>query len=716
MLNSNFIAQERNVQFETKFNKTQKTIKKFELFIYFGFTLFLFFGFYQYPLIVASLSFILALLLKLNSATVFELKKEIEKIGVFFEQEKKYFVKIGDAVTSIEEVPNAATVRNPKKSRLQGFNPEAIRYPIIVEATQMLTHMFVIGTTGAGKTTFLTNILEQVLTLGGGCMVVDGKGDQSVYEAFYNTAIDCGREDDFFVINYNLPEESNTLSLLSKGTADEITDIIGNMLEQGGDNSFWSGRALSMMKGLLSILVVLKDNGLLFNPDGEKEEILTFTLLQKWIADVNIKKLYYTIRVANKILNNTFNFYKEDTGDVFEENPLEYMHGTNSSGEITVSGSDSEEAYEYYEKNKDKLKLPFGKKEFDIFRSLTYEKNEQIYKGIDIDRLESYLTSVYFPIDDEFDEITESSSKQHGNSFLMWNEALDLIGGRYGKIFDTKFPEIDMQDIVSNGRILYILLPSIKVDPRTLSVLGKIILGFFKQSVSVLLGDKISGTIEERYRSFAIRPRIPFWAVMDEYGAYAVKGFDNVLAQARSLKVSVAILVQEIASLEKGDKIESLRLLGNTGLKIILKLEDQSSIDDVIKFIGEEEVAFVGTGRVNEELNDRSIHVEKRTILTNKKLRSMTAGHSYIMWAGKVVPALVRYYEPPIAKVIPKFTKFKKNVTQKYYRNKFIEDYLDIYKKNYSEYFSNNKSSSLKIKNNYWGDYEQIISNNKKVT
>jgi len=263
---------------------TEKTIKQFQLVLFIFTTFFLFLANPYYPMINGIISFFIAFFLWLNAISVIDIKKEIEKIGVNFEPNKEYFIKIGDAVSSIEDIPFAATIMNPKKSRKEGFNPEAMEYPILVKDTQMLTHMFVIGTTGSGKTTFLVNILEQVLQLGGGSMAVDGKGDQSVYEAFYNTAIDCGREDDFFVINYNVPEESNTMNPLLKGSADEISDIIGNMLDQSGDNAFWAGRALAMMKGLLSVLIPLKNAGLLFTPDGEKVEILTFSLLQEWIS------------------------------------------------------------------------------------------------------------------------------------------------------------------------------------------------------------------------------------------------------------------------------------------------------------------------------------------------------------------------------------------------------------------------------------------------
>lgn len=705
-LKKSFVAEEQVIYFETKLQKTQKNIKKYQLFIFIAVTIFCFGAIPNYPIVASIIILFISFLLLLNAFSTFELKKEIEEIGVYFEKNTTYFVKIGDAVTAISDILKPANVLNIKKTRKESFNPEALRYPILFEDTQLLTHMFVIGTTGAGKTTFLVNILEQVLQLGGGCMAVDGKGDQSVYEAFYNTAIDCGREDDFFVINYNIPKESNTLGLLNKGTADEITDIIGNLLEQGGDNAFWSGRALSMMKGLLSILVVLKDNNLLFTPNGEKSEILTFTLLQKWIDDKNLKKLYFTIKVANQIINRKYRFLEdEDSDKIFEEKPLEYIHGWINDNEINES-----DLYSAFNEKEKLIKLPFNEKDYENFSKLIYEKNETVYKGIDIDRLENYLSSVYFNITDEWKAISESSSKQHGNSYLMWNEPLDLISGRFGKIFDTKMPEIDMQDIISNGRILYILLPSLKVDPRTLSVLGKVILGFFKQSVAVLLGEKISGTVEERYRSFAIRPRIPFWAVLDEYGSYAVQGFDNVLAQARSLKVSVAILVQEIASLKKVNEQEAQRLLGNTGIKVVLKLEEQKSINEVVEFIGKEEKAFVGTGRVNENLNERNLRIEIRDILTTKMLKEMGPGHAYILWAGKTVPALVRYYNPPIAKVIPDFSLFKKNITQKYFRKYYIKDYIEKYKNEYKEYFKNNKNKNIIVNKYYWEDFQADLN------
>jgi hypothetical protein len=597
MKKTQLYAKEYQFVYETKYDKIRKKIIKYQtkilLIIYVSMLILTEFQI----LLTTGITFIFFMILLLNRAMYESKEEERQIVGIHGNKKKKYFVHLGDAVTSIEDVAIPAIAK--KK------NPEAFLYPLVVEDTMMLTHMFVVGTTGAGKTTFLVNILRQILMLGGGCLAVDGKGDQTVYEAFYNTAVDAGREDDFLVINFNVPTESNTFNPLLAGDADEVSDIIGNMLETEGDNAFWAGRALAMMKGLLSVVVPLRDMELLFDAKGNKVNVLTFDLLNNLIDLTNLKELYYIIREANG----------EEPGD-----------------EVKIRDERILKAYD--------------------------DEDIKKYRKIDISRLEAYLSSVYVSIHDRDEKISESSSKQHGNSYLMWNESLDLLAGRFKAIFNTENPTIDMEDVVTNARIVYILLPALKVDSRTLSVLGKIVLSLFKNSIAILLGDKIAGTVEERYKSMARRPRVPFWGVMDEYGAYAVDGFDNVLAQARSLKVSVAILVQEIASLKKNSEIEAQRLLGNTGLKVALKVEEQKTAEEISEFLGKEEVATIKVKSENQETDEREIEVQEKELIKVNQLKSMTAGHAYIMWAGKAQPCLINFYEPPICKKIPPFSLF----------------------------------------------------------
>jgi len=600
-------AREYSFIYETRFDKFRRKLKEFSSHIFILFSVLTFIMTEFSPILTMFLSSLYFSILFINSITFIDKREDTPIIGIHGKKDVPYFFQLGTAVTSIEDVPDPADVaRNPKKYE------DKVLYPILVDEKMPLTHMFVVGTTGAGKTTFLINILQQIITIGSGALAVDGKGDKDVYEAFYNTAVDCGREDDFLVINFNKPEESNTFNPLLKGTADEISDIIGNMLDTSGENGFWAGRALTMMKALLSILVPLRDMDLLFDPKGNHQPILTLSLLVKWIDLTNLKNLYWIIR---------------------ESNELGYL-------------------------------------DIDTFN----QNEKERYTPIDYERLESYLTSVYVDIHNKNAKISESSSKQHGNSFLMWNEALDMLAGRFGDIFNTDSPTIDMEDVVTNGRIVYVLLPALKVDPRSLSTIGKIILSLLKNAIATLLGEKISGTVEVRYRASAIRPRVPFWSVMDEYGAYAVEGFDNVLAQARSLRVSVAILVQEIASLKKTSEIEAQRLLGNTGLKVALKVEEQKTAEELVEFLGKKEIATIKVRSENQESNERDIEVQEKEQVTVNQLKSMTAGHGMITWAGTLSPMLVRYYDPPIAPEIPEFSEFNKMISPNYKTKEFIQD------------------------------------------
>lgn len=522
---------------------------------------------------------------------------ELHTVGIENYGKDPYYLHLGDATRSIDLIRNAAVAKEK--------TPEVLEYPILIDFDMALRHMFVVGTTGSGKTTFLIYLLQQHLEMGGGAIIVDGKGDKDIYTDVYNTCVHCNREDDFYVMNFNVPSESNTMNPLLSGDTDEIIDVIGNMLETGGDNAFWAGRALSMMKGLLSLLVPLRDRNMLYDPGSAKtpaeckiEYIFTFKVLNKFLDLEAMRNLYFYIKEMNAKMSNSWEY-------------------------------------------------------------------------VDCSRMEAYMASCSVPLSDAKAKISDGMSKMHGNSNTMWGEALDLFMGTFGDIFNTDTPDIDMNDIVINSRILYILLPATKKDPRTLSMLGKIVLAFFKASVATLLGDKISGTIEERMASSAIRPKVPFWGVMDEYGAYATEGFDNVLAQARSLRVSISIMVQETASLEKGSAIDKKRLLGNTGLKVFLKIEESDTVKEVIDFFGDEEQAVVKYQ--NENAEDYSFDVQRKPLITASMLKDMAGGHGYVAFSGHITPMLAGYYKPPNARKILEFGSFRNTIIQNYEFKNTIE-------------------------------------------
>lgn len=72
---------------------------------------------------------------------------------------------------------------------------------VYLNEKDLSTHLLLLGTTGIGKTVFLTNLVCQFIRCGWPIFAFDFKGDPGMLKAAYITACLCGREDDFMVFN-----------------------------------------------------------------------------------------------------------------------------------------------------------------------------------------------------------------------------------------------------------------------------------------------------------------------------------------------------------------------------------------------------------------------------------------------------------------------------------------------------------------------------------
>ena len=141
--------------------------------------------------------------------------------------------------------------------------------------SDMRTHMLVFGSTGSGKSRFLLGILYQAMLVGSGAMMVDGKGDTTIFWLVYSMCRRLNRIDSLLVINYLTGGEdnsgsgvrdfsrlTNTSNPMAYGTAEALRSlIVGLMRESGGDGDMWKGRASTMLKGLLKALTFMRDRG-----------------------------------------------------------------------------------------------------------------------------------------------------------------------------------------------------------------------------------------------------------------------------------------------------------------------------------------------------------------------------------------------------------------------------------------------------------------------
>lgn len=132
-------------------------------------------------------------------------------------------------------------------------------------------HVLILGITGCGKTVTIAEKLRQVLARGSGGMMVDGKGDVDVYLTMVALAHETGVEDITGIINFSDKDQSHSINPLAYGDADMCSEILGGMLDTGGDNSYWAGRGMTFIRAAMTPLVWRRNN-----EDGFSLNLRTF--------------------------------------------------------------------------------------------------------------------------------------------------------------------------------------------------------------------------------------------------------------------------------------------------------------------------------------------------------------------------------------------------------------------------------------------------------
>jgi hypothetical protein len=132
-------------------------------------------------------------------------------------------------------------------------------------SSMVKTHMFVSGSTGSGKTEFLTNVMANVAAWGSGGVFIDGKGDLAFFSKVHALMTAAGREEDLLLVNFSPANtaahgrmSSHTINPFSILGAEELSLIMTGMLGRVHD-PMWSGRAISLMNAIIYSLVWLRD-------------------------------------------------------------------------------------------------------------------------------------------------------------------------------------------------------------------------------------------------------------------------------------------------------------------------------------------------------------------------------------------------------------------------------------------------------------------------
>lgn len=146
--------------------------------------------------------------------------------------------------------------------------------------------------------------------------------------------------------------------------------------------------------------------------------------------------------------------------------------------------------------------------------------------------------------------------------------------GKFGQVFNTYTPEIDLTDIVRNNKCLYVMLPTMGKDQAALN-LGKMILSDLRTAVY-----NVQGLKKEQ------RPSPPFLVFADEMGSYVMQGIARLFEQARSAGICMIPAFQTFANLRAISPDFEDIIIGNTWNKVFFKFASKDSPETAAEIIG----------------------------------------------------------------------------------------------------------------------------------
>lgn len=521
------------------------------------------------------------------------------------EAEAEDFPKVG--IDAWKDLDNTNTFR---------FGTDLIGQPVFTN--QMSQHCLVMGSTGSGKSVFLLQLLKQVIFKGGGSTFIDGKADLKLMRQVMAIAYEFGREDDIVVLNFNsetndegIQVKSNTFNLFSNGEPDEIYETLKSISLPNGSGDFFVGQAA----GVLKIALV----GLFFDRD-EKGKPVTMKDLSERLELGSFR--VQMIPPEDPTLPLT---KQKPDPDILKANPslMPFSHlwcppSYNASGKL---------AKDYYG---------------EYLRT---------YGG------DGYAES---EIDDE-PEIPEQMNVQHGYSQNYFG-FLKELSTKFGNIFNDKYSDIDFRSIIADNKIMYVLLPEMKLSPATAQKLGLLVVDAMKKGISKSLGSDAESDIKSGFLDTLRATSNPTHLfILDEFGSYITEAVEAILAQARSVGIGVIVAAQDIASLNKGETKEILkeRIIANCVTKVFLKLTDNVSANQAIELIGKIKVLENTSYEIDDDqelVAGKNFQETEKNFTDIQELGTFKNGFGIVIIDGRPRKFIASFYEPEPVNI--KFNKW----------------------------------------------------------
>ena len=93
--------------------------------------------------------------------------------------------------------------------------------------------------------------------------------------------------------------KQKSYDLYKSASMDEIVDAIDKELQTRNESPFWSDKVVPFSRAILSVLVPLRDQKMLFTPEGKSVDELTPELFFEWSDFLSLKTLAFTLEKSN---------------------------------------------------------------------------------------------------------------------------------------------------------------------------------------------------------------------------------------------------------------------------------------------------------------------------------------------------------------------------------------------------------------------------------
>lgn len=563
----------------------------------------------------------------LTIISAFKSEKNGKKLDEFFVEntpDKNYFLNFGTLIYK----------HTDGGARTDLMDQSNIIAPLLFDEEWVRRHIDLPGTTGSGKTVFVKSLIQQIIReIGSGFCMIEGKGANDMKHEIYAEVVTSKRVNDFFILDFMNPHLSNTLNPLEYGDHIEITDFFMDMLSNGKENDNWAEGAKTLFSAVLKTLLSLRDGDMVWNPKYSND-IHTVADIERYKSKASILVLEEILLTPYSVIDFASAIQRVYDNDSFKfiKNLSKEQH-KNLTKNTTINTSIDQHVYIHQPLINEIMKQT---KEVPSFKDLVKNGIQAIIEKSGASDQVLYVMSV---------------------SLNQYSSVFGTFVKEFGKIFAVADGDINVKDIINNGKILYVILQGI--NPNKAGLIGKFMLS------SIRMAAKERGTKKGLL--------FPFPIFLDEFNSWSkgIEGFPDLMSVTRSLGLTFFLMHQsELSKIDDGKGIESGQARANMNITILLKTEDEKIVEELLKKVGKIKKVRrdikIDMGKKEDTGIQHSYRVEEEDAFTASDVSNLKPGQAFCIVGGKAYPMVTSFiadntvYEIddelpiPINKMIPK--------------------------------------------------------------